>query len=249
MEWYQDPTIQRRGVVLGTILSSIAAQAYLHHRLKDSLDKTPNLPTKKIPELYKSVGIDPKFPTVPIDKLDNAYYASPFDSKFMGKDVKSKFTPAILKKVKQLGHIGYDPKFNKAGILAHEAGHAAIRTTKPWYNPSRFNQSVLRQISNLTTPFAGSVGTIVGAGTESPLYGALAGLGSAALLGAPTLINESQATGYAKDYLNKSHHKSETKDKNLKALSNAYDTYAIGTLLLPTLLGGASGLWAATHKD
>jgi hypothetical protein len=237
-----DPNLQLRLLMLGSLATSALTGVYLHKRLRDSLDKTPNSNPAVLSKIYQSAGIDKDFPTIPVPKLENAFYASPYHAKAMQR--VTDLSPEVKAKIKELGYIAYDPKYNKAGIMAHEAGHAAMRTTKPWYHPTRMNQSWFRPIGDAMLPLSGTAGVVTGMATHNPLYGALAGFGSAALLGAPTLINEAQATGYAKRYLDQSTHREDTRNKNRDALNKAYSTYAIGTLLHPTLVGGLSGAWA-----
>lgn len=244
-----DDTDQLRLLLLGGTAASLGTNWLMHSKLKRILNETPNLHKKDLPKVYESAGIPKDFPTFPVKGLENAYYASPLTSKLsLSDETQKQLSPEIREKIKQMGHIAYDPKFNKAGIIAHEAGHAAIRTNNPWYHPSRMNQSVLRTISDFASPLSGTIGTAVGLGTENALYGALAGLGSAGVLGAPTLINEAQATGYAKDYLSNSKHKGHTKTKNRQALNRAYGTYLMGALSGPTLAGGLAGSWGQFHQ-
>lgn len=243
-----DEHTKLRLLLLGGTATSLGTNWLMHHQLKNILKSTPNLHKKDLPKVYESAGIDKEFPTFPVKNLENAYYASPAQSHILPKDISDDLSPEIKQKIKRLGHISYDPDFNKAGIIAHEAGHAAIRTKNPWYHPSRMNQSVFRTISDLVSPISGTIGTATGLASENPLYGAAAGLGSAALLSLPTLINEAQATGYAKKYLEQSSHKGQTKDKNRQALNKAYGTYVASSLLGPTLAGGLAGSWAHFHN-
>lgn len=237
-----DDNTKLKLLLLGGALTTVGTGWFLNNRLRKALSETPNLSPRQLPNVYKSVGIPENFPTLPVKKLNNAYYSA--SSHGLSKEQEKQLDPKLLK---EKGYIAYDPDFNKAGILAHEAGHAAIRTNHKWYHPKRFNQSVLRTISGLLLPLSTTAAIGVGAGTENPLYGALTGLGAAGVLGAPTLINEHQATGYAKKYLNESTHKPVTKKKNQEALRKAYDTYMSGTLLGPTLAGGLSGGWFMNH--
>jgi hypothetical protein len=113
-----------------------------------------------------------------------------------------------------------------------------------WYHPSRINQSILRPISDTITPLSALIGIGVGVGTANPFYGALAGGGLAAILGAPTLINEAQATGYAKKYLDDSNHTQQTIKQNKKTLNRAYGTYLSSAIMYPAVAGALFGGYA-----
>lgn len=234
-----------RMLMIGGALTSLGINAFLQHRLQKTLARTPNLSNKDLKKVFSSAGIDQQFPTFPVNKLENAYYMEP--SRSLPKELEGKVSPELMGKVKQLGLIAYDPKYNKAGIMAHEAGHAAIRTTKPWYNPSRINQGALRTFGDVLRPAAGMLGSTIGLLTGNPLYGALSGLGAAAVLSTPTLVNEAQATGYARRYLDSSTHKKTTRERNHKALSKAYNTYLTGSLLSPAISGALAGGWSHFH--
>ena len=157
-----------------------------------------------------------------------------------------------IQQMLQAGLVAYHPEFMRKNIIAHELGHASIRN-RPWYSPSRINQGPLRTMSNyagLLSPIAtllgaGATGTATYSKTKNPLLsglvGGVTGLGIAALLNAPTLLNENQATGKAKQYLRATTKNPEELDKDEKALRTAYRTYLLGALAAPTLYGAAIG--------
>ncbi len=190
-------------------------------------------------------------PTFAIQDFKNAYYASPgHDPRdIIPKEYQPHLDKDTLKQIREIGHIGYDPKFNKPGIMAHEAGHAAMRTNYKWHQPKRFNQSILRPLGMALMPFSVLAAGATGENTGNPLYGALAGLGSAGLLSAPTLINEHQATGYAKKYLDKANMPEHVRNKNKDSLNKAYHTYVAGSLGVPTLFGAGAGIHGWANKQ
>jgi len=75
----------------------------------------------------------------------------------------------------------------------------------------------------------------------SGLAGAGTGLGLAAMMNAPTLINENQASWHAKKYLDATSKDDERKAQEKEALNTAYKTYLLGSLAVPTLYGAAIG--------
>lgn len=232
----------RPEIVMAGVITSILANAILRNRLQSILAKTPNINKQNIEEIKASAKLPKALPVHAIKHIQNAYYSEP---PLLGiplpRQLKKRLTEEQRNAIKQMGYIGYDPKYNKAGILAHEAGHAAIHLNNKWYYPSRLNQSILRPVSSALSPISTSLAFGAGHVTHNPIVGGTIGLITSGLINMPTLINEAQATSHAKDYLKNSKHKNFTKKQNQKALNRAYGTYLIGSLLAPTLIGVLSG--------
>lgn len=165
----------------------------------------------------------------------------------LGKRVTFRPVSKAEEKDSKTGSISLSKDMRRPAILAHEAGHAIIGA-RPWWSPSRFNQSVLR--SNFLLPVlaqAGAMraGSVLGAspsfssswtaGGTGAATGALMGL----LGGLPTLTNEWQATGLAKDWLrNKSSLSPKEVEASEKALNRAFLTYLGAHTLAPAVSGG-----------
>lgn len=145
--------------------------------------------------------------------------------------------------------IGYGSDMKRHAILAHEMGHADMHLNKPWYSPSRINQSFLRPASDLVGAIAGpTVGLGVGIGTGNPLLGAAAGGLTGGILNLPTLINEHQASSRAKKYLQEAQLAPSTQANSKDALNKAWRTYLLGATL-PAAAGGAiAGITSHLNK-
>lgn len=231
------------GLAGGTMAGG-AAVNYFGRRIMNALHRTPKAKKQQLRKILRHANL-PKMPAISIPNLDNAYYADPeyFDAPYdmhEHDDVLRAYfqkNPKALERARQYGIIGYDPSFGTQGILAHEAGHAHMRN-QPDSSWSRFNQSVLRPWGNWANPAALPIGVVAGALTGNPLLGAAAGGLVGGLTGAPTLVNEAQATRHAYRYADKNIQDEREKKLTRKALDNAWGTYA-GGALVPGLAGGA----------
>lgn len=252
-----DAPVWLPGVAAGTaLLAGFAIQWNMEDRLKDALKAVNNVKKKDIPRILAHSQVSKKMPVVRLPNTENAFYGEPgtaerlFPEPELYLSVKKQLTRAQMKHMEELGVIGYDPKFSKPSILSHEAGHAAIRTTKPWYNLSRINQSVLRPLSNVASVTALMGATSAGAITRNPLIGAGVGLGLGALTSLPTLVNEYQASNYARRYLDDSKLSRDQHALNRQILNKAFNTYLAGAIVLPTLFGVVGGVvgTSAPHR-
>lgn len=243
-----EAAIKLRLAIMGGVLSGVLGNAYTSMRLRKALLHTPKIPAEKIKDIYTSVGIDPAMPTKSLPGLANAMYAYPFsvgEPNPLDPKEWSTFLAKNKKLIKKLGLIAYDPRFSRAGILAHEAGHAAVETVKPRFSPSRLNQRYLTPISGfLNRTVSPLLSTGIGAVSGNPLIGAGIGGLTGLLTGTPELVNEYQASNYAKRYLDSDDHRMRdtTVDKNKDALRKAYHTYLLGNILPSAVSGGLGGL-------
>jgi hypothetical protein len=233
------------GGLLAGLPVAMGIQALAAHRLNKTLKETKKItrPKQTIPQIYKEVGIDPRMPTVKVKNLDNAFYANP------GEQSAELHKPEIRKMLRdkkmrerfnRQGLIAYDPEFATPGILAHEAGHAEMRTEKPWYHPSRINQSVLRPVGAALSAPAGLLAGLA-LSREGILPAAGGALAASSLLAAPTLINEWQASNRARNYISDSNLPIEQRAKNRRGLRRAWLTYLTGMTALPALAGAGMG--------
>lgn len=215
---------------LGGLVASVIANVVASHRLRASLDEIPK--PKRIgdyfPGLRDASGVDKNIPTLRVPAFGNATYFDPDDYEGLGRDKREK--------AKQHGMIAYDPAFAKPGILAHELGHASMRLA-PWYSPSRINQSYLRPVSNIAGFVAPAIAAAAALGASRGtkwdpvsrvVVPGLLGAGFGTLVGAPTLINEWQASSRAADYMRKAKVDEVDQKVNNKALGNAFNTYLLG---------------------
>ena len=245
--------------VVGAIGSSALASHLTRRHLENQIAESEQITPEQAKKMLTKMGLPDTMPMVPYDKMRNAFYASPSQARRMykrnrkfRKSVREYFDdPRALKHLSQ-GLIGYHPDYLKKNVLAHEMGHANIRN-RPWYSPSRQNQSVLRPMSNVVRKFGG-LATLLGAGgagigtykaTHNPYLAAAAGGGTGlalgALMNAPTLINEQQATRQAHKHLDSTLRSEDKRKQEKDALRTAYRTYLLGALAVPTLYGAAVG--------
>lgn len=230
------------------LLGSEALNTYERVKIRQLLDQLPG----DIPDLNnkvkKEVGLPEDFVIYDAPGSNTAYYVPKLMAKFENLTMPG-LEPEERKSRGRYGYIVIDPSWKKPGVLAHEAGHAEIGN-KPIYHPSRINQSLAVPISagfSSIAPLAAVVGGgLIGHQTGSKLTGALAGggigLGMGALLNAPQLINEWQATRRAKRFLNNMEEISpEERKQNKKSLNRAFRTYAIADVLAPAITGSAGG--------
>lgn len=238
---HDDAAFAANVMLAGSTAAGMATSLFLGHRVKKQMENTPALPASKIPEVYKQVGVPADMPTYALPKLRNAMYVNPMNLKDKRVIQELGIGNSDLSKIKQNGMVVYDPAFNRAGIMAHEAGHANIRL-RPWYSPSRINQGPLRTVGGLASMFAPTASFIAGANTD-PLVGAGVGAGLGLLTGLPTLLNEAQASHHAKKYLANSSHMPDTIAQNKKALRRAYMTYVGGALVPAAVAGGLGGVF------
>lgn len=234
------------GMIGGLILGGLLNQ-YYGNRIGEALDRTPKAKKQQLKKILRHANL-PKMPAIPYPKLNNAFYADP---EYWGDPINMEnHMPPIyahfqrhrdaLERARQYGLVAYDPNFGTQGILAHEAGHASIRN-QPASSLSRFNQSYLRPIGNMLNQFALPAGLAAGVLSGNPLVGAGVGGLLSGVTGAPTLVNESQATRHAYRYADKNIKDLEEKKQTRKALNNAWGTYASALLAPATIGGGLAG--------
>jgi biotin carboxyl carrier protein len=152
-------------------------------------------------------------------------------------DLSGKMTKEDVDNASRNGMILFDPDYARAGVIAHEGGHAKIHADG---GIGRVNQSYFRPVGGAVSAFSPLIGSAAGYATASPLIGGLVGGLSGAIGSLPTIINEAQATGHAREYLDKSKHRINTKQNNNKALSHAYFSY-LAPAVISALGGAASG--------
>lgn len=138
------------------------------------------------------------------------------------------------------GMIVTHPDLKNQAVVAHELGHAQIASNG---GLSGFNQTFLRPAGSILGVLLGAGGYAAGlSGKVSPGAAALIS-GGGSLLGAlPTIVNESQATSRAKDYLDSRAEISPEQRKIEKDdLKKALKTYIYGGALFPAAIWGAIG--------
>lgn len=247
------PYAPMAGLLGGYALAEMVNNHY-GKKIMRALDKTPKAKKQQLKKILQHANLS-KMPAISYPQLNNAFYADP---EYWGDPVNMEYAmPPIyeyfrkhkgaLEKARQYGLVAYDPNFGTQGILAHEAGHASIRN-QPAGSLSRFNQSYLRPIGGILNAFSPFVGVGAGVATGNPLVGAAVGGGLAALTGAPTLINEAQATRHAYRYADENIKSEKEKDLTRKALNNAYGTYG-SAMLIPALAAGGIAGGVAYNSD
>lgn len=241
------------GVVGGMLLGGLLNQHFFS-KIQDALDRTPKAKKQQLKKILRHANLS-KMPAIPYPRLNNAFYADP---EYWGDPVNmERHMPPIdayfrkyrdsLDRARQFGLVAYDPNFGTQGILAHEAGHAAIRN-QPAGSLSRFNQSYLRPLGGMLNAFALPAGIAAGIATGNPLVGAGVGGLVSGITGAPTLVNESQATRHAYRYADKNIKDPNENKQTRKALNNAWGTYA-SALLAPAVIGGGLAGGIAYNPD
>ena len=238
------------GSLYGGALAQRSVQIPIVKKLLETLQSTPAMTGKQLEQAGGDTGL-PNMRLYELPMLQNAfYYPKPLLAdrrplvdaiKEYQRSVGMRTSPTTDDEVdaaNQHGLIGYDPnKFNTAGILGHEYGHAQIGN-KPFMSPSRLNQGPLRMLGGLTGMFAPMASYGLGA-----MYGPMAGLGAGVGLGLlthlPMLVNEAQASVLSNKLMDKLRMKETTRSKNRKGLMYALGTYATSTI--PSAISGAVG--------
>jgi hypothetical protein len=239
-----------RPAAIAAALGGLGTGAYLNYRLNKqlrALKKAKRPEHRKILEHFRLKDM----PIIRYPKLDNAAYVEQrafepglfskglhVDDPVISAAIEKK--PAILEKMKQHGLVIYDGKFNTPAIVAHEAGHADIGNM-PWYAPSRINQSYLRDLAGVLNFAAPITGGAVGVLTRNPLLGLGAGALTGAVLNAPTLINEWQATHRANKYLDEKMMSKSERKKSKDTLGTAFNTYLASAAVPAAIMGGIGG--------
>ncbi len=202
-----------------TLLGGYVANRVAQRYLNSGEELTP----KKEEALIRASGVHKDTPVGVADDSDDAY-----------------FEPTG-----PLGEIRLGQNMSHPATLAHELGHASIHQGG---GLSRVNQSWLRPLSFLPSAIAaGSVGPAAGLA-----WGPAAGLGLGALAGvvagAPTLINEWQASSRAKDTLKALGPTPAQTKANHRDLHSAFGTYLTGAALPAAAIGLGAGLFKHFSK-
>lgn len=232
--------------VAGGLASAIIFGALMRGKL-DKLKKAKPAEARKVFNYFKLKNM----PLLPYENLENAAYidAGHFQPGLFSRGIHEEDdvlqravlkNPKLLDKMRQHGAVIYDKKFNVPAVLAHEAGHADIGNM-PWYAPSKINQNYGRATAGLTNFAAPFAGILTGALTRNPFLGLGAGALTGAVLNAPTLVNEWQATNRANKYLDEKMLDPEEKKKSRGALGSAFNTYLAQAAVPAALMGGMAG--------
>jgi hypothetical protein len=240
-----------RPASLVALLGGLAASGYFGYRFNrrlQDLKKAKRGDHRKLLRYFKLKDM----PIVRYPGLENAAYIEQrafqpgllsrgihVDDDVISEAVAKK--PKMLENAKKHGLVVYDGKFNTPAILAHEAGHADIGNM-PWYAPSRINQSYLRDAANIVGFAAPLLGGAAGVLTRNPLLGLGAGALTGAVLNAPTLINEWQATNRANKYIDDKIMTDDERKKSKKTLGAAFNTYLANAAIPAAIMGAAGGL-------
>jgi hypothetical protein len=233
--------LRLRAALLAGLGASAAGDMLLSRKLLRQFDGLAPTPRGGYLARLKSEAGLPDIPFIKVPLMDNAAYAGPSQmhpDEFGGGKKGERDAAAA----KTQGSIVYDPTFDKPGIMAHELGHASI------YNGgglSGFNQSWLRPAGDLLNQLSPVLGAGAGYFSKSPAIGAAAGLAAGLLTGAPTLLNEWQATSRGKKYLERAGGlDADEAEKNRDSLRTAFLTYLAGATVPATVGGGVGGLLA-----
>lgn len=247
-----------RPAAMGAGLTSLLAGLYLRHRLNSNLKKLRPAGKREHKKILKHFKLD-DLPVLKYPSLDNAGYVEQsnfqpgllssgmhVDDPVIAKAIKK--NPKLLDKMREKGLIIYDNRFNRPAIIAHEAGHADMGNLSKMA-PSRINQSYLRRISDVAAQFlAPAAGGAVGVLTRNPFLGLGAGALTGALINAPTLINEYQATNRAHKYLDKHMPSKKERQQSKDTLDSAFNTYVAGAPVAAAIMGGVGGLASSGWK-
>lgn len=240
------PVPLRTMALTGGVASSIIFGALMRAKM-EKLKKAKPAEARKVLNYFKLK----KMPLLPYENFENAAY---IDSAHFRPGLFSRGlhesddvlraavekNPKLLERMQQHGAVIYDKEFNTPAVLAHEAGHADIGNM-PWYAPSKLNQNYGRSFAGLTGLAAPLAGLFTGAMTRNPFLGLGAGALTGAVLNAPTLINEYQATHRANKYLDDKMLDPEEKQKSRRALGSAFNTYLASAAVPAALMGGVAG--------
>lgn len=238
------------GSLYGGLLTRRAVQVPIIKKLLKTLQSTPAMTSKQLEQAGGETNL-PNMRLYELPLFQNAfYYPKPLlaDRRPLVEAIKEyqrsvgvKTSPTTDDEVdaaNQHGLIGYDPdKFNTAGILGHEYGHAQIGN-KPFMSPSRLNQGPLRMLGGIASGLAPVLSYGLGA-VYGPLAGVGAGVGLGLLTNLPMLVNEAQASVLSNKLMDKLRMKETTRAKNRKGLMYALGTYATSTI--PSTISGAVG--------
>lgn len=249
------PPFGVRPAILTAGLGSVLTGLYLQRRLNNKLKKLRRASKKDHKKILRHFKLD-DLPVLKYPQLDNAAYVEQsgfhpgllsagmhVDDPIIAKAIKK--NPELLDRMRERGLIIYDGKFNNPAILAHEAGHADMGNL-PKMAPSRINQSYLRRVSDVASQFLAPVaGGAVGVLTRNPFLGLGAGALTGALVNAPTLINEYQATNRANRYLDKNMTAAKERQKSKDTLGAAFNTYVAGSAVPAAIMGGIGGLFSS----
>ena len=247
-----------RPASLTALLGGMAASGYAGYRFNQrlrALKKAKRGDHQKLLRYFKLKDM----PIVRYPGLDNAAYIEQrafqpgllsrgmhVDDDVLRAAIAKK--PKILENAKKHGLVVYDGRFNTPAIMAHEAGHADI-SHMPWYSPSRVNQSYLRSLAGVAGFAAQLLGGAAGVLTRNPLLGLGAGALTGAVLNAPTLINEWQATNRANKYIDDKVMTDDERKKSKKTLGAAFNTYLAAAAAPAAIMGAAGGLAWPTARS
>lgn len=244
------------GLLLGASGASLLANWALRRRLDSLVKSVPRMPPGRMRSVYRSAGLDPKFPTFKYPRLENAAYATGSSGlvEELGAldDYKKRLKrePGLPDRIMRHGAVVYDPAYLRDSVLAHEAGHATLDDPKrPWYDLSRFNQRWLRPASAFASLLSPAASVALSSQIPNPALAGLAGAGVGAISSLPILANEYQATSSANRYLDQAKHLDDKqRQKHKQLLRNAYMTYLTSATLVPAL-AGAAGSWYFNRKQ
>ena len=233
------------GVGVLSILGSVLASHIAHKKLEAQLESTPKVSggLSGVRKILESQGLPNNFVVGRAPGLRNAIFSgasSPSVIEAISRyspDLSGKLTQSDKENASRSGMILFDPDYARAGVIAHEGGHAKIHANG---GLSGINQKYLRPTGQVVSAFSPLFGSAAGYVSASPVIGGLVGGLSGALGSIPTIVNEAQATQHAKEYLDKSNHRMNTKENSNKALSHAYFSY-LTPAIISALGGAASG--------
>lgn len=260
-----------RGVLYGGTAVAMVAGVMEGIRLEKAMLDTPKIKDPKAArKLLEKSGVVDGVPIVYSDSGEGAYYMGPtttkmvlrssplLEHKLMEEARARGEKPEKSSDLVPKGMISMSPEFMREGVVLHEGGHAQIRNL-PSFSPSRINQRFLRPAFNLAgtlSPLVSGIGGAVAGNylrDSNPLVrglvGGLAGLGVGAVLGAPELINERQATNRAIKGLENLGRGPEQTAKERKALGHAFNTYLISNLVAPAATGALGGMIMGGRKS
>lgn len=171
------------------------------------------------------------------------------DPRVLGRLIFNPSGSKLVNQVKDNGAAMFDPRFGKASIVGHEAGHAKIEHTPGLLQAM---QRKLYQYSPVIAPFSAVGGMAAGLASKSPLAGLLAGTGIGLVGGAGMMLPEYMATHHGMKGLETYQGGKWKQDGDWKRQLTALATYGSINVLpsaVAGLLGGYVGKRRARKKQ
>lgn len=236
----------------GTFAAALALGFAARRNLEKSLLETDEIDRRKVKSITAIAGLGNKVHAYDYPIVGNAAYLPPHAVGIhLGTTTAIDPLHSALKsdttreqKAREHGAIIVGPNMRRAGILAHELGHASIQNTG---GLGKINQNVLRPVGDLAHGLGTGLAIRAGYSMNAlPAVGLGAGIGLITSL--PELINEGQATSRALKYLRESGIGEDNYKNQKKSLRNAYLTYALSRVGIPALTAAGGSLISKSYS-